>query len=274
MILSGPNFEQKKFLKVSITQYLFLHLLAVRSKRKNDGWVEVRQNDVEEHLEIKSRAFTQLVRSLVDRNFIEKKSKTSTCYRLSDVFEEHISNKDAWLLTCDRYSSWDELASAKNAEVNHIASAKNAETSAKNAEATYIYNKHINSLDDFSFTGTGDGSPITQRTAAPSSPDVTKSTNTRWQKRNEMEQLLLQIVRRKDFENSRKERSGLLNKLVDLVEFLGIEEFTARVNKLMADDFERKHMGKLHYILKKVRGMEQVTMKRVQKIANEREYED
>lgn len=89
-----------------------------------------------------------------------------------------------------------------------------------------------------------------------------------------MEQLLLQIVRRKDFENSRKERSGLLNKLVDLVEFLGIEEFTARVNKLMADDFERKHMGKLHYILKKVRGMEQVTVKRVQKIANEREYED
>lgn len=273
MMLSGPNFALKSFLQVSITQYIFLHLIGARSKTRNQGWATISKVDIAEHLEIKKTAFSELVKNLTSRKLIEKRSKTGTEYRFTELFEEKISNKESWLLTCDSYTCWDELVGSENGQANIVTSSENEPVGSENGQASiYIY-KHLNDSTDFSINGNEVTTHTTPSEAAPSS---TKSTNAIWQLRADLSNRLLVAVQRDDFKEKGPIRNGMLNNIIALRDKIGEAEFFARIHFLMTDPFYAKNMGKLSYILSEVRSCQQISRKQTvsPNLNNNREYEE
>lgn len=278
MMISGPNFELRRFLGISIKEYLFLHYIVSSSRNKNSGWVTITQVQALEYIDASPRTMSRLVKALSDKRLIEKKSRTASSYRITDLLEEKIADKSQWQLTCDLYSSWDEVIEgatyAKMAEDDNTASAKMAETYAKMAEDTiYIETINNNTSKIVSEKPTQNFTGVNQ---ASNSDSTFTSKNNSYQEKNELRKNLLVLVRRDQFVESGQIERGFLTHLLSLEQRIGVKEFEARVRRLMADDFHRKNMGSLKYAYQRIKGSERITAtaEQLATVVSTRQYED
>jgi DNA-binding MarR family transcriptional regulator len=258
MMISGPNFELRRFLEVNLREYLILHLIASRSRQKNNGWVSISVSDAEEYLDASTRTLRRVVKQMEDKKLIEKQRSVANSYRLSDKLEELITDKDQWLITCDKYTCWSEVPSeSERAILAPSIEVERANLSAERAilalPTIYIENIKENTVENLNANGTITHS-TTPSSGTPPTPE--KTTTTVWQEKDEVEDFLRKTFNRGGFEEVGQEKRNQIRNHVILRKQLGVAEYEARAKALAKDDFHRKLIGKLSYSLKKIRGME------------------